>query len=99
MDKDNILNNYNHSITITERKNLSITGVKKIESFDDEEFLMETNMGFIVIKGESLEIVKLDTYQGNVSIKGTINSLSYMENKNTKGKEESVFNKLFKWWI
>ena len=96
MDKDHVLTNYNHSVTITERKNLVVTGVKKIESFDDEEFLMETNMGFIVIKGESLEIIKLDTYQGNVSIKGTVNSLAYMENKTGKVKEEGVFNKLFK---
>jgi sporulation protein YabP len=96
MDKDNILISHSHSISITERKNLVLTGVKKIESFDDEEFLMETNMGFIIIKGESLEIVKLDTYQGNVSIKGKVNSLQYMENKNTKSKEEGVFNKLFK---
>ena len=28
-----------------------------------------------VIKGEGLEIIKLDTYQGNVAIKGKINSL------------------------
>lgn len=96
MDKDTVLTNYNHSVTITERKNLVITGVKKIESFDDEEFLMETNMGFIIIKGETLEIVKLDTYQGNVSIKGRVNSLTYMENKTGKAKEDSVFNKLFK---
>lgn len=96
MDKDTGLGSYNHSVTITERKNLVITGVKKIESFDDEEFLMETNMGFIIIKGETLEIVKLDTYQGNVSIKGRVNSLTYMENKTGKTKEDSVFNKLFK---
>ncbi len=96
MDKDRTITNYNHMITITERKNIIITGVKKIESFDDEEFLMETTMGFLILKGESLEIIKLDTYQGNVSIKGIVNSMEYMENKGSKPKEESVFNKLFK---
>lgn len=95
MDKDIV--NYNHSITINERKNIIVNGVKKIESFDKEEFLLETNMGFIVIKGKELEIVKLDTYQGVVSIKGTFNSLNYMEN-NKKEKEESIFNRLFKWY-
>ena len=95
MDKDII--SYNHSVTLNERKNIMITGVKKIDSFDDEEFLLETNMGYIVIKGESLEIIKLDTYQGNVSIKGKINSLNYMENSNKKAKEESIMSKLFKW--
>ena len=68
--KEAIINNYNHSITITERKNLLITGVKKIENFDSEEFLLETVMGFLVVKGEDLELVKLDTLAGNVSIKG-----------------------------
>ena len=61
MDKD-IIANYNHTISITERKNINISGVKKIESFDNEEFLLETTMGFIIIKGEGLEIIKLDTY-------------------------------------
>lgn len=85
-----------HSITINERKNIMITGVKKIDSFDDEEFLLETNMGYIVLKGEELEILKLDTYQGNVSIKGRINSFNYMESSTKKEKEDGMFSKLFK---
>lgn len=96
MDKDNIMTSSNHSITINERKNILITGVKKIDSFDNEEFLLETNMGYIIIKGEELEIIKLDTYQGNVSIKGRVNSLAYMESSNKKEKEDHLFNKLFK---
>ena len=96
MDKDII--STNHSISITERKNIMLTGVKKIESFDDEEFLLETNMGYIVIKGKGLEIIKLDTYQGNVSIKGVLNSLSYMEGTRKKEKEDNMFSKLFKWF-
>ncbi|MDD3453098.1 MAG: sporulation protein YabP [Bacilli bacterium] len=94
MDKDII--GTNHSITINERKNIIITGVKKIDSFDNEEFLLETNMGYIIIKGNELEIIKLDTYQGNVSIKGLINSLTYMDNIHKKDKEDNVFSKLFK---
>lgn len=96
MDKDNIITSSNHSISLNERKNLIITGVKKIDSFDDEEFLLETNMGYIVIKGEDLEIIKLDTFQGNVSIKGRVNSLTYMESTNKKEKEDGLFSKLFK---
>lgn len=95
MDKTEIIPNYNHNITINERKNTVISGVKKIDSFDDEEFLLETSMGYLIIKGSSLEIIKLDTYQGNVSIKGKVNSINYLEN-NKKEKEESMFNKLFK---
>jgi len=94
MDKDSLAS-LNHNITIQERKNIMITGVKKIESFDNEEFLLETTMGNIIIKGTDLEIIKLDTYQGSVSIKGVVNSLSY---NNTNKKEDGVFSKLFKWY-
>ena len=96
MDKIDTISSLNHNITINERKNIIITGVKRIESFDNEEFLLETTMGNIIIKGDNLEIIKLDTYQGSVSIKGTVFSLGYTDNIK---KEEGVFSKLFKWWI
>lgn len=97
MDKvDNLVGNYNHGINMVERKNLIVTGVKKIENFDSEEFLLETTMGCLVIKGTDLELVKLDTMQGNVSIKGLIISFTYVEDHKTKNKENSIFNRLFK---
>ena len=87
MDKAKELeDSFNHGITLAERKNIVVTGVKKIESFDSEEFLMDTTLGFLHIKGSELEIIKLDTYQGNVSIKGKIDSLTYMDNGVSKSK-------------
>ncbi len=96
MDKDTTISNYNHSINIVERKNVLVTGVKKIESFDSEEFLMETVMGFLVLKGEELELLKLDTLQGNVSIKGFVQSLAYVDDATKKEKEASLIHRLFK---
>ena len=87
---------FNHGITLSERKNIIVTGVKKIESFDNEDFLMDTTLGFLAIKGGELEIIKLDTYQGNVSIKGKIDSIVYTDNVTSKNKEESFLGKLFK---
>ena len=75
MDKDN---NYNHSISLLERKTLVITGVKKIDNFDDKHFLLETTMGYMVVKGENLELIKLDTLSCNLTIKGLINSMEYL---------------------
>ena len=90
------MNVHTHNVSIIDRNVVNITGVNKIESFDNEEFLLETVMGFIDIKGEELEIVKLDTMEGNVSIKGKLNSLVYIENIKKKNKEEGVISKLFK---
>ncbi|MEG0994347.1 MAG: sporulation protein YabP [Bacilli bacterium] len=93
MDKSD---NYSHSISIGERKNINISGVKKIESFDNEEFLLETSMGFLVVKGNDLELVKLDTLMGNVIIKGFFISMAYIDKDMNKDKGNNLFAKLFK---
>ncbi len=85
----------NHSINITERQNIVITGVNKINSFDDEEFLLETSAGPLGIKGSGLEIIKLDTYEGTIMIKGVIDAFSYLDAKSTK-KENGMIARLFK---
>ncbi len=96
MDKELSINNYNHAISLNDRKNLNLSGVKKIESFDETEFIMDTVMGFLVVSGADLELIKMDSMQGNVTIKGTINSLVYMDDSKSSKKENSIFNRLFK---
>ncbi len=96
MDKelDNILLG-SHELKITDRREIFLTGIKKITSFDNEEFLMESSMGVILLKGHSLEILKLDTHDGNVKIKGKIDSFAYIDGE-TKQNHEGFFTKLFK---
>ncbi len=94
MNKDVVIGS--HGININERKNVYITGVNKIDSFDEEEFLLETTMGYLIVKGTGLELVRLDTKDGVVSIKGQVISICYMES-NTKGKKKSsLMESLFK---
>lgn len=83
-----------HDVKISDRGQILMSGVKKIISFDNEEFLMDTTLGGLLLKGESLELVKLDTHDGNVSIKGKINSIAYSDGK--KNNNESLITKLFK---
>lgn len=97
MDKqENSINGYNHGISLLDRKSLVVTGVKKIENFDNEQFLLETISGFMIIKGNDLELIKLDTLQGNVSIKGTVDGINYVDDNSKKDRENSIFNRLFK---
>ncbi len=96
METSEYVNNYgSHEIKVVDRSVMNLTGISKISSFDDQEFLMESNMGVILLKGEGLEIVKLDTHDGNVKIKGKLYSIAYMDNMK-KNKEESLLSKLFK---
>ena len=53
-------------------------------------------MGFLIVKGEELELIKLDTLAGNVTIKGSINSMEYILEKGNKKSDESILGRLFK---
>ena len=83
----------NHIVKMVDRKSIVISGINRIINFDDKQFSLESNMGDIIIKGESLEMIKLDTIDGNVSIKGSIDSIIYSNVKTS----ESLITKLFKW--
>ena len=95
MDKMIETNSLNHIISITERNSIVITGVKKIENFSSEEFILNTNLGLVVLKGENLEIIKLDTLSGNVSIKGKMDYLEYID-ENSEKKDSGIIGKLFR---
>ena len=84
----------NHNITITERKNITLSGIKKLNSFDDTEFFIDSVMGSILIKGNSLELVNLDTYSGKLAIKGKIISLNYLDDN--KSKNDNIIARLFR---
>lgn len=66
----NKTNTQEHDVIMRGRRLLDITGVKQVESFDNEEFLLETVMGFLAIRGQNLQMKNLDVDKGIVSIKG-----------------------------
>ena len=83
-----------NNINIKDRQSISITGITKIVSFDSNEFILETELGMVGLKGRNMEIIKLDTYEGLINIKGIIDGFSYLDLQN---KKESVITRLFKW--
>jgi sporulation protein YabP len=84
-----------HDVIMRGRKLLEITGVKQVESFDNEEFLLETVMGFLAIKGQNLQMKNLDVDKGIVSIKGRIFELIYLDDQHGE-KAKGFFSKLFR---
>ena len=84
-----------HSIKVLERNNIFISGTKKVHNFNENEFLISTVMGNLNIKGNNLELIKLDNNYVNICIKGKINSVSYLEGVDGD-KENGFFSKLFK---
>ena len=88
--KINEVIDYNHVVSINERKSIYLTGVIKMNNFDSEEFLIETNMGHLVIKGEGLELIKFDTKENVISIKGLIINLCYVDDLKKQKKQWNI---------
>ena len=82
-------------IRMMNRKLLEISGVSNVESFDNEEFLLETECGFLAVRGQNLHMKNLTLEQGVVSIEGMVHSLLYLDG-NTGGKSKGFLGKLFK---
>ena len=82
-------------IKMLNRKLLEISGVLNVESFDSEEFLLETEMGFLMIKGQNLHIKNLSLEQGLVAIEGLVNELAYVDGSSQE-KSKGFLGKLFK---
>jgi len=84
-----------HDVIMKGRKLLDITGVKQVESFDNEEFILETVMGFLSIRGQNLQMKNLDVEKGIVSIKGKVFDLVYVDDQ-SGDKAKGFFSKIFR---
>ncbi|AWB42822.1 sporulation protein YabP [Paenibacillus sp. CAA11] len=82
-------------IKLYSRKLLEISGVNNVESFDSEEFQLQTELGRLVIRGQNLHIKNLDLEQGFVAIEGTVHALSYL-NPGTQTKSKGLIGKLLR---
>lgn len=91
----NHIKEVNHDVIMKGRKKLEITGVKHVESFDHEEFLLETVMGYLAIRGMNLKMQNLDVDQGIVHIEGKVYDLSYLDEQHGE-QAKGFFSKLFK---
>ena len=72
-----------HSLTLEDRKTLSISGVEEVESFDEGEIVMRTVLGELSVSGEDLSVSRLSVETGLVSVQGLIFGLEYREDAGT----------------
>lgn len=96
MEDLNNLNRKTHKVLMNNRRNINITGVNDVLSFDVKEVLLETELGMLMLKGEDLHVSRLMLDKGEVDVEGKIDSLTYSENDSFSKKSESLLAKLFK---
>ena len=89
-----VKNDMPHNVIMENRRRMSISGVSDVESFNEEEIVLHTDMGGLLVKGSGLHINKLSIEIGEVSLEGDIDGIDYIEVK--KGKGAGILSRMFR---
>ena len=68
-----------HKLTLNERRQLTMTGVTEVVSFDETAVVLHTSLGSLLIQGRDLKLKTLSLDGGQVAVDGKICALSYEE--------------------
>lgn len=83
------------NIILENREKLSVSGVIDVESFNDEQVIIETELGGLIIRGDDLHINKLNLDNSELIVEGDIVSCEYTESE-SKSKGLGFLGRMFK---
>ena len=66
-----------HSLSLEGREQLRVSGVEDVDRFDENEIVMTTTAGILIVTGEGLHIGKLSLDGGELHVDGRIESVTY----------------------
>ena len=69
-----------HRLELVGRERLVVTGVEEVDRFDEEEIVMRTTAGTLIVGGADLHIGKLNLEGGELHVDGSIHTLLYEDN-------------------
>ena len=72
-----------HKLNLNERKELTMTGVTEVISFEENAIVMRTDLGTLLVQGSGLQLKTLSLDGGQVAVDGNIGSLTYEEPRQT----------------
>lgn len=84
---------HNHMVHIDNRERIEISGVTKVDTFNEDDVILHTVMGVLNIKGKNMKVNKLNVDTGDMLIEGMVYSMHYLSKDKEKG---SILKKLFK---
>lgn len=82
-----------HSVILENRKNMVLTGVEDVLSFDECAVVMQTVQGKLTVKGSALHISGFNRETGDLQMDGTISIFGYTD---SAGKDNGFFGRIFK---
>ncbi len=69
--------NLPHTLSLSERKKLTMTGALEVVSFEESFVVLKTALGTLTVLGENLQLKQLNPEGGNVAVEGEISALQY----------------------
>ncbi len=85
-----------HGCSLHNRSAANLTGVREVVSFDENQVVMDTDLGLLTMKGKGLHVSRLTVEKGELDVEGTIDSLVYSSNETYRREGQSLFARLFK---
>lgn len=83
-----------NNVILENRKLLSVSGVKDVDSFDESVVVLFTDLGQLTVKGSNLHISKLNVETGELSIDGEIAAVFYSDD--APRKASGWFSRVFR---
>ena len=68
-----------HKLTLNERKQLTMSGVTEVVSFEETSVVLQTGLGTLTVQGEGLKLKTLSPEGGQVAVDGEVSALIYEE--------------------
>lgn len=85
-----------HVLSISNRESVNVNGVLEMISFDDQEIILNTDLGTLTLKGEELHIKTLNLDLGTLEVEGLVNAVNYGPKKTAKGKGKGIIDRLLR---
>lgn len=85
-----------HRLELMNRDKGIVTGIQDVVAFDENQIVLDTDMGLLTVKGKGLHVSRLTLEKGEVDIEGTVDSLTYSSNDSFRRQGESLLARLFK---
>ncbi len=74
-----------HGLSMENRGRLTVSGVEDVESFDENEIVMLTSQGSLIVRGSGLHIGKISLDESVMKVEGLINELCYEDEHASRG--------------
>jgi len=68
-----------HKLSLNERRELTMTGVTEVVSFEENAVVLRTSLGTLIVQGNGLQLKTLSLEGGQVAVDGAVSSLLYEE--------------------